>query len=225
MEQEVNATAVGQAGGSKQFKTAEAIRFTLIGPGVATITQGITGSITVTAPAGDLEHIEVEQGGESLTVTFHGGLVRHRGPQGPIRYTLSVPVLEELTLSGGLAAEATNFEERDLKVELKDASSLALEQFRAVQLEARVDGGSRLTATGTVSHLKLKLGAKSNYQGGGLEAEEADIEAGGGSEATVRVTKKLKAKADGGSIVSYSGPKVDLNVTTSAGSELRQAHS
>ena len=93
-----------------------------------------------------------------------------------------------------------------------------------MQLDVKVDSGGRLTATGVVSHVKVKLSGKSSFQGGGLDSEETDVEAAGGSEATVRITRKLKAKADSGSVVSYSGQKVELNAAISAGSDLRQVH-
>jgi len=217
--------AAPSARNGKQYKTGEATKFDLIGPGIATISQGVAGSMTVTATPDDDDHLEVKLDGDTLTVVFHGGLVRKRGPQGPIRYGLTVPVLEELSLSGGLAVEANNIEGREVKVDLKDGSSLSLAQFRAAHFEARLEAGSRLTASGTAAQQKIKLAAKSSYQGGAFDSEEAEVEAAGSSEAIVRVSKKLKVKAEAGSIVSYSGQKVDLSVTTSAGSELRQVHS
>lgn len=224
MDSEGIAPAASPATGGKQYKTLDATKFELIGPGTATISQGVGGVIVVTAAQADEAHLEVKLSGDSLKVGYHGGLLRNRGPEGPIRYELTVPLLEELKLSGGLAAEATNLDGKELKVELKDGSNLILSQIRATQLDAKADDASRLTASGTATQQKIRLAGKSTYQGGGLDGEEVDIDAAGGSEATARVTKKLKVKADGGSIVAYSGQQVDLNVTTAGGSELRHIH-
>jgi len=112
VDAEGNIPAASSVQGGKQYKTGEATKFDLIGPGVATISQGVAGSISVAAPPDDEEHLEVKLDGNELSVVFHGGLVRKRGPQGPIRYELTVPVLEQLRLSGGLAAEANNIEGR-----------------------------------------------------------------------------------------------------------------
>ena len=224
MDSESTVPDSSRSTGGKQYKTLDATKFELIGPGTATISQGVGGVIVVTAPQADGEHLEVKLSGDSLKVEYKGGLLRNRGPEGPIRYELTVPLLEELKLSGGLAAEATNLDGKELKVELKDGTSLTLAQIRTSQLEAKADGASRLTASGTATQQKIKLAGKSTYQGGGLDSEEAEIDAAGGSEATARVTKKLKVKADSGAIVAYSGQQVDLNVSTSGGSEFRHIH-
>jgi len=225
MDSEGIVSASPRTPGGKQYKTLDATKFELIGPGTATIAQGVGGVIVVTAPQVDEEHIEVKLSGDSLKVEFRGGLLRNRGPEGPIRYELTAPILEELKLCGALTAEASNMDGKELRIELKGGSNLTLAQIRTTELEAKVDDGSRLTASGTATQQKIRLTGKSTYQGGGLDSDEVEIDAAGGSEATARVTKKLKVKAEGGSIVSYSGQQVDLNVSTTGGAEFRQIHS
>lgn len=216
-------TAAAPSGSvTKKYVTNEATKFDLIGPGTAVINRGAAATLTLTMPQSEQEHIEVKIEGDSLKVSHHGGLLRHREPDGPLLYELTVPVLAELTLSHALSAEAANTDNRDVNVELKDGSSLTLAQLRAAEIEAKVANGGRLTASGAVVKQKIRLADGSTYQGGGLESEEADIEATGGSEATARVTKHLKAKATGGSTISYSGEKIDLDVHTSEKSDFRR---
>jgi hypothetical protein len=225
MDSEGIVSAAPRTPGGKQYKTLDATKFELIGPGTATIAQGVGGVIVVSAPQVDEEHIEVKLSGDSLKVEFRGGLLRNREPDGPIRYELTAPIVEELRLSGGLAAEVSNLDGKVLRIELKSGSNLTLAQIRTTELEAKVDDGSRLTASGTATQQKIRLAGKSTYQGGGLDSDEAEIDAAGGSEATARVIKKLKVKAESGSIVSYSGQHVDLTISTTGGAEFRQIHS
>jgi hypothetical protein len=206
---------------TKQYVTSEAVRFDLIGPGTALINRGPAATLSLTMPQAEQEHIEVKLDGDKLTVSHHGGLLRHRSPDGPLRYDLTIPLLSELTLSHGLAAEAANIEGRDLKVELKDGASLTLAQIRASEIDAKVSGGGRFTASGATVKLKVKLSDGSTCQGGGLECDEVEVDASDGAEATVRATTSLKVKATGGSSVSYSGDKIDLNVQATGASDVR----
>ena len=207
---------------SKKYVVNEATKFDLMGPGTARISRGDTPTLALTMPQSEQEHIEVKLEGDSLKVAHHGGLLRHREPSGPLRYELVIPILTELKLSHGLTAEAANIDNHDVSVDLKDGSSLTLAQLRASDVDAKVAGGGRLTASGAVAKQKIRLADGSNYQGDGLESEEADLELAGGSEATVRVTKRLKAKAAGGSTVSYSGDRIDLTIQTSERSDVRR---
>lgn len=217
--------AAQSPGGSvtRTFATSEATKFELIGPGTALVSQGVAATLTLTMPQADQEHIEIKIDGGTLKVAHHGGLIRHREPAGPLVYELTVPLVSELRLSHGLAAEASGIDARDLTVELKDGSSLSLAQLRASEIEAKLAGRSRLIASGAVVKQKIKLGDGSTYHGSGLDSESAEVDAAGGSEATVRATKAIKVKAADGSTVSYGGQKIDLNVQTSGGSEIHRA--
>jgi hypothetical protein len=79
-----------------------------------------------------------------------------------------------------------------------------------------------VVASGAVERQKAKLGGGSNYQGTALDSRVAEVDAAGGSEASVRVREQLKARASGGSTVSYVGEGVSLDVKTDGGSKLRQ---
>jgi hypothetical protein len=218
----INPTSSSSGTVTKTFVTNGAVKFELIGPGTALINRGAAATLSLTMPQSEQEHIEVKLDGDSLKVSHRGGLIRHRGPEGPLVYELTIPLLSELKLSGGLAAEAANIESRDTSVELKDGSSLTLAQVRATEIEAKVSSGGRLTASGAVVKLKVKLGDGSTYQGGGLNSEEVEIEAAGGAEATTRATKSLKVRASGGSTVAYSGEKIDLDVQTTGASDFHR---
>jgi len=55
-----------------------------------------------------------------------------------------------------------------------------------------------------------------------LTCDEAEIDASGGAQATIRVQSKLRAKASGGAIVSYIGTNVKLDVKTDEDGDVRQ---
>jgi hypothetical protein len=211
-------TVSGQT--SKSFSPGEACKFELIGPGSATFRQGAPASLTLSAGASEIDHFEVNLINESVKIGFHGGLVRNRGPQGPIHYEISIPVIEEIRFAGSLAVDLTDFKSDGLKIELKDKSTLQISGLRAAAFELKISGESRATVGGGVVRLKAKLAGKSTFSGADLDCEEAEIEARDGSEATVKVGRKLKVKASGGSTIGYSGDGVDLSVQTTGASRL-----
>jgi hypothetical protein len=215
-------TQVGGATVTQTYVINEATKFDLIGPGTAQISRGDSPSLTLTLPRSEQEHLEVKLEGDSLKVVHHGGLLRHREPAGPMRYELTVSVLTGLKLSHGLVADAAGIENHDVGVELKDGSSLTMSLRGVAEFDASAVNGGHLTATGSVVKQKVRLAGGSTYEGGGLESDEADIEGANGSEATVRVTRRLKAKATGSSTVSYVGDRIDLSVETSEKSEVRR---
>lgn len=207
---------------TKKYDVGEVKKVALIGPGTAVIARGAAAVLTLSARQEDIEHLEVKVSGDSVGVAFKGGLIRHRGPEGQIRYELTVPNMEELKLTAGLSAEAAGLDGRKIEVELEGGSSLTLGNLRADEFEAKVRAGGRLNVAGTVAKQKVKLEGGSIYQGGDLMSEEADVDAAGGSEASVRVAKKLKARAEGGSSVAYGGDRVELDIQTHGGSVFRQ---
>lgn len=221
MEYEQTSAAGTPGATTKKFKAGEITRAELIGPGSATISNAATGIMTITASVADFEHLEIKTTDESMKVEFHGGVLRNRAPEGPIRYELAVLALTELKCSGGVAAEAVNLESHKLSVDLKDGSTLSLSGLRAVEFDAKIADEGRITVSGAVQQQKVKVSGKSVYQAQGLECAEVEIEAADGSEATVNVGKRLKAKATGGSTVAYTGDKIDLAVQTSDGSVFR----
>ena len=207
---------------TKQYSIGLASDVELIGPGHARITRGASGLLSVTALAADHERLQIRSDDDSIEVGFRGGRIRARSPEGQIGYELAVPILSELTLKNGLTAEAEDIEARDLDIEVGSGSRLTLTNLRASELEAEISGGSSLTVTGAVVRQKIELVEKSTYDASGLESEEADIDATGESEATLRVTRKLKARAERGASISYAGDRVDLEVRTKNGGVFRQ---
>ena len=205
----------------KKFTVGDVTKVDLVGPGSATIVRGASGLLTVTAGAADFEHLETKATDDSVKVEYHGGLLRNRGPEGQLRYELTVPILEELKASNGLAVEAVDIDSKSLKIELKGGSTLSLSGLRVAEFEAKVADEGRLTVSGWVAQQKAKLSGKSVYQAQGLESEEVEIDASEGSEATIKVGKRLKVKATGGSTVAYTGDGVDLSIQTSDGSIFR----
>jgi hypothetical protein len=207
---------------TKRFDLGVVTKIEASGPGTLMVARGAPGAVAVSAMPEDHERIEVKADGDTLKLGFKGGLLLNRGPEGEVRYEVTAAVIEELKLDHGIAAEAVGLEAGEVKVKLGGGSRLTLIDLRTTKFELDASGGSQVAVSGVVEQQKAKLGGGSSYQGTGLESKETEVDASGGSQASVRVREELKARASGGSTVSYVGEGVKLDVKTDGGSNLRQ---
>jgi hypothetical protein len=192
------------------------------GPGTLLVTRGARATAAVSAMPEDQERIEVKTDGDTLKLGFKGGLILNRGPEGEVRYEVTAAVIEELKLDHGIVAEAAGLEAAEIKIKLGGGARLTASDLRATKFEVEAGGGAQVVVAGTVEQQKAKLSGGSSYQGTGLDSKETDVDVSGGSQASVRVRQELKARASGGSTVSYVGEGVKLDVKTEEGSNLRQ---
>lgn len=208
---------------TKRYDLGIVTKIEASGPGTLLVARGARGSVAVLAMPEDQERIEVKADGDTLKLSFKGGLVLNRGPEGDIRYEVTAAAgVEEVKLGGGIAGEAVGLEGKEVKIKLDGGSRLTLSDLRATEFELEAGGGSQAAASGAVEKQKIKLSGGASYHGTGLTSQGADVEASGGSEASVRVGQELKVRASGGSSVSYAGEGVKLDVKTDDGSNLRQ---
>jgi hypothetical protein len=206
---------------AKQYGIGSATKIDLSGGATVLITRGAPGSLTVSASPEDQERVDVKVDGDWLRIHYKGGLIFNRGPQDELRYEITIPVVEEVRLSDGIQVQATGFDGKELKLRLNNGTNLALNQVQVEELEVELHSGAVFTGSGSAGKQKVKAGDGANYQGGGIASRESEIEASSGANVIVNVTEKLKARAASGSIVSYIGDKVQLDVRSDAGALIR----
>src|SRR3954454_2595058 len=101
---------------TRRYANLGTTRFELVGPGTVTVMSGLDAILTITGRQSDLAHVDVKTMVDTLAVTFHGGLLRHRAPEEPFHYEVTSPIFAELKLSNGLSAEASDIDGSILKV-------------------------------------------------------------------------------------------------------------
>ncbi len=88
-------------------------------------------------------------------------------------------------------------------------------------LDVDQSGGSDVKISGKVSNLVISASGGSDFNGYGLVAENANIDASGGSDVTITVNKEIKADASGGSDIHFKG-NASLPTTKSNGSTIKK---
>jgi hypothetical protein len=207
---------------TKRIAIGVVTKIDVAGPGTLVVARGTRSAVAVSAMPEDQERVEVKADGDTLRLSFKGGLLLNREPTGEVRYEVAVASIEEIRLGDGIVAEVMGLETKEVKVRLGGGSRLTVSGLQAMELEVEAGGGSQVVAAGTVDRQKVKLGGGSIYQGTGLASREAEVEASGGSDASILTGERLKVRASGGSTVTYTGEGVELDVKTEAGSDLRQ---
>lgn len=169
-------------------------RVTFTSFGELTIRQGDTPSLLVEAQANVLPEIITEVQEHTLTIRYaeRNGAVRVQ-PTQPIRLTLVVTDLAEVTLSG--------------------AGDVRLTDLRAADLQVILSGAGSLSAAGTVNHLEVVLSGAGSFNGGALQSQSANVTLSGVGNAVVWATHNLYVTISGVGWVEYYGdPAVTKDV-------------
>jgi len=132
----------------------------------------------------------------------------------PVKIAISMPLLEEIELSGASKAIAEGFFGESFASYLSGASRLQLSgDFASVTLD--ISGASRAELEGTGDQMLAKLSGAGKLYGEAFSVREADINASGASKAWLAVAETLNVDASGASTVEYSGNALISDITTS----------
>lgn len=88
------------------------------------------------------------------------------------------------------------------------------------ELNIQIRGGSDVRISGKATNLQVEASGGSDFIGSDLACEYAIIEARGGSDARLNVSKELFAEASGGSDIEYKGSPVIKRSSSSGSSSI-----
>jgi len=184
----------------------------LSGVGDLTILSGATPALTVTADDNILPLIETESDGATLTLGTQSRTdIR---PKTKIAYTLTVPRLSAITVSGVGNVTAHQLTTGALTVKLSGAGTANLENVACKSLTLQVSGAGVSRASGVTERLTVKLSGAGEVDAPGLKAQLADVQVSGSGTASVFATLELKTRVSGAGNVLYKGrPHVEQKVS------------
>lgn len=185
----------------------------------AEVRAGNSSGISLQVEADDnvLPYVEtyIRQG--TLVIGVKNG-VRIRG-NGTIRAYVESNDITSVSGSGGsrIDIDGTIYT-REFDIALSGGSRLTGD-IDAEEVDADLSGGSKATVSGVCGYLDMDVSGGSKFGDYSFAADEAEIDASGGSNVTLTVNNKLKVSASGGSKVRYKGnPQVSRDL--SGGSEV-----
>lgn len=191
----------------------------LSGVGDLTIVQGEVPSLKVTADDNVVPLLETETRGRKLTIrTKSRTSIR---TQTPISYTLTVPRLDAVTVSGAGSVKSRGLEGDGLTVKLSGAGKANLDNLKCKSLNLTLSGAGTANVSGTTDRLVLKLSGAGGIDAAGLKAISAEVNVSGAGNATVWATHDLKARVSGAGGVKYKGNPGHVEQKVSGAGKIR----
>jgi hypothetical protein len=155
---------------------------------------------------------EVENGVLKIYFDWKEGRNFMMGGNKKLRAYVSFRQLRSLSASGGCDVQVEGkiqSEEFSLNVSGGSDFEGALDVRR---LKVHQSGGADIQASGRAANITIDASGGSDFSGFGLETETCEIEASGGSDVEISVSKELSARASGASDIRYKGtPTVNMN--------------
>lgn len=184
----------------------------------AEITAADSYMVEVTVDDNLVEHLRVEQEGDTVTIGFAPNLVVTNTTQ-EVRITL--PRLVDLEASGASRVDVSGFKTSDdVRVNVSGAST-ARGDMETGDLNADVSGASTLSLEGSGKNLRVNASGASTADLNDFAVNDASVEASGASRANVNVSGTLNANASGASSIRYSGDPTLGNIDESGASSVK----
>lgn len=214
----VNFVGATPGSGKVISQTREVSAFTSISvtyPAEVVIQQGKSESVKLEAEDNLLPQLSTEVSDGKLTIKNKVSSWAERvNPTRPVRITITVKDLSELSFSSAGSVRIDGLETDSLKVRLSGAGELDILRLTAHSFDCSLSGAGSITANGTVDNLTLNVSGVGSFRGEDLSSASADVHLSGVGSATVRTTETLTAQVSGlGSVRYYGSPQVSERVS------------
>jgi hypothetical protein len=197
----------------------EVSEVSLAGTGELTIVQGLVPSLTVTADDNIVPLIETETAGHKLTLRTAARTSIH--PKTKLEYTLTVPQLETISVSGAGNVRTEKFVANNLTVKLAGAGNAHLRELNVKSLSMTLSGAGTASASGTTDQLTLRLSGAGGLEAAALKAARADVQISGAGRATVWALEDLHARVSGAGDIKYKGRPANVVQNVSGAGHIR----
>lgn len=182
------------------------------GSGNVNLVRGDIPNVRVTADDNLLPLLETRVINGKLTLQTRSGFSIHSVT--PIVYTVTMPRIEKLTLSGTGNVQATGLAGDSLMVKLSGAGDATLKDIACKTLTLTMSGAGNATLTGTVEKADFRLSGAGDVDALGLKTATADSRISGAGTAKMWVTDELKVRVSGAGSMQYKGnPRIEQKIS------------
>jgi hypothetical protein len=185
----------------------------LAGIGTVAVEFGNKTALRIEAEENLLPYLESKVEGDTLTLGIREGV--NVLPTQGIFYYLTVPDLEEITVSGLGNVDVPHLEGTTTAINVNGGGDINIEALQAKDLKVLISGLGDLTIDGgQVADQNITITGGGNYHARELASEVANISITGLGSAAVWARDALNASITGGGSVRYVGhPQVTQNIT------------
>ena len=203
-----------------------------------TITPSDNYSVAITAGENIFEHINVYKSGSTLVIDVDTWFISwFVSPE----LTVTMPVLNELELSGACKGTASGFRSsQDLKLHLSGASELDIDmetgdffselsgasrvtgRLVATSSNIELSGASRISLTGSGGNIKIHGSGASSAEMVDFTVNNAFVDFSGASRASLYINGKMDVSLSGASSLEYTGNPALGEINISGASSMKK---
>lgn len=170
----------------QEYEISAADAVEIDGFGVVHFIQGDEPSLMITAEEGYLENLEVRVNSNRLTIRPENSWFSGYVPSETPHYYLTLPNVEELTLSGAVRFEATELKANDIVILCNGGNDLSIETLEADSLVLKAAGAANWSLDEVyVKDVDIVISGMTNATLGWVEGDSFDLEINGAASATV----------------------------------------
>ncbi len=190
-------------------------------------------AISLTLVPGDKNEAKVSVKGNislpDVETSVHGSWLRiritgsHRGNT-EVAIVLTYKSLAELNISSAASVKTKGpVKATDLTIEVSSAADADLE-ILTKELTVEVSSAANLTLAGSTVTQEVSVSSAAEYDGADLACEMADVTVSSAGSARIAASRELKAEANSGGTIKYSGTPQKVYVNTSSGGDIDKVH-
>ncbi|ADB38758.1 PspC domain-containing protein [Spirosoma linguale] len=188
---------------TRQFNVTAFSKVDVAGAFVVRFRKGDVYKVIADGREEDMSDMDVRVNGSTLEVKIdrRGGLFDWSNRK-RVGLTITVPGIDELTLSGASKASLTGFGNyKDLKIDMSGACRTVFDGT-ADKLDIQLSGASNAVLRGHVNRLEADLTGASKIEATGLDVDNAEVGASGASHADFGHVNKMNSETSGASKVT-----------------------
>lgn len=190
-------------------------------PGVRGVALSVPGTLVI--EVGREAPLQIEGDDnivEAMQVERHGDQLKIRAPRNtnlhtnrPLRLTLGVASLEDVSVAGSGSIEAANIHAGSFDASVAGSGSMVLRNLDARSVDVSIAGSGDITIDGQADELDLSIAGSGDADVSRLQVGYAEISIAGSGDALVNVSNHISASIVGSGDVRYTGnPEIDRSV-------------
>jgi len=170
--------------------------------GKVILTQGSPQKIVIEGQQNIIDNIKKEVRGGSWNIEFDRNVKKAE----PVTITITIPMLDEIALSGSGTILSTNTFRNIDKLEIGMSGSGHVDfGFEAKSTELAMSGSGKANLSGTSNDLEISMSGSGSVNAKDLVTKKCEVNISGSGNAAVHVNGDLRAAISGSGNVTYTG--------------------
>lgn len=185
------------------------------------LTQGSSQKVVVESDENIIDYIVTEVNSSGVLVIKMKSKLKIKNAN-KMTVHVTFTTLKSLAASGAASINSNStIKSENFDIDASGAADIDC-KIEATKLILDISGASDINLEGKAQEFKMEVSGASSLIANDFDAEIADIEISGASDAKIKVTKSIKANASGASSLKYTGNPSDKDLNSSGASSIHK---